>query len=144
MTDFLKSLRKAAPYFLFLALGALALAGPVLFPHLVAFLYHAAPAAGPAASGSEIAAGQQGGGWVSSGTVGSKYIIAAGALILMVVLIWRLQNLTHPEPSRWAREDYTADFKLLSPVEKFEAYGRMRLQYVLLAAAALVFAALVV
>lgn len=165
-----KRLRKASPYILFLALGVLALFGPLVFPRLVSALYHAnaptiedvAPATralatlGDAhaaavlaavqqnATGTEIAAGQQGGGWVPSGTVASKFITAAGALILMVVLIWRLQNLTHPGPTQWAKDDYTADFKLLTPVEKFEAYGRMRLQYVLLAAAALVFAALVV
>ena len=143
-TSVAKQVRKLVPYLLFALLGLAAVTGPLWFQPVVDALYHAHAAAGLAASSSEIAAGQQAGGWVPSGTVASKFITAAGALILMVVLIWRLQNLTHPAPSQWAKTAYSADWQVLTPVEKFEAYGRIRLQYVLLAIGAMVFAALVV
>lgn len=138
------ALRKAAPYLLFLLLGLAALSGPLLFPHVVGLFYHAAPATGPAASGAEIAAGQQAGGWVPSGTVASKFITFAGAYLLAVLVPWLVQHLTHPAPTRWAKTRYSGAFLALSYQEQFTVYGRLQLVIVIRATAALLFAALVV
>ena len=137
-------MRKLTPYLLFAALGLLMLAGARYFPALVAQLYHATAAPGPAASGAEIAAGQQGSGWVPSGTVASKFIAFAGAYLLAVLLPWLVQHLTHPAPTRWAKALYKLEFYQLSGAERFASYGRLQLVTVIRAAAALLFAALVV
>ena len=137
-------MRKLTPYLLFAALGLLMLAGARYFPALVAHLYHATAAPGPAASGAEIAAGQQGSGWVPSGTVASKFITAAGAYLLFVLLPWLVQHFTHPAPTKWAKGRYTVQFLLLPSSEQFSVYGRLQLITVIRAAAALLFAALVV
>lgn len=137
-------LRKLTPYLFFVTLGLLMLTGARLFPSAVQAFYHVVPSAGPAASSAEIAAGQQSSGWVPSATVASKFISAAGAYLLAVVLMWQVQKLTHPGPTRWAKEEYTVDFAGLSPEKKFEQYSRIRLHEVLLIVGSLLFAALVV
>ena len=148
-------LRKTLPYLLFLGLGLLMLAGAQLFPQAVAWLYHATAAAGPAASGAEAAAGQQASGWVPSAMVASKFITFAGAYLLAVLLPWAVQHLTHPVPTAWAKgpanpvhrnayNSYSAAFRELPAAEKFAVYSRLQLVNVIRAAAALLFAALVV
>lgn len=117
-------LRKLAPLFLFAALGMAMLAGAAYAPVLIAQFYHAA-GAGPAASGAEIAAGQQASGWVPSATVASKFIAFAGMYLLLVLLPWAVQHLTHPAPTRWAKTRYSAYFLSLSPQEQFTVYGRL-------------------
>lgn len=96
------------------------------------------------ANGAEIAAGQQASGWVPSATVGSKFIVFAGMYLLIVLLTWVAQHLTHPMPTRWAKRRYSVLFLTLSPEEQFAVYGRLQLVIVIRAAAAAVFAALVV
>ena len=137
-------LRKLAPVFLFAALGLAMLYGAAYAPVLIAKFYHAVPAAGPAASDAEIAAGQQASGWVPSATVASKFIAFAGMYLLLVLLPWGTQHFTHPAPTRWAKRRYSALFLLLSTEEQFAVYGRLQLVIVIRAVGAAVFAALVV
>jgi hypothetical protein len=142
-------LRKLAPFLLFIALGLAMLAGAAYAPVLIAKFYHVVPAAGPAASGAEIAAGQQASGWVpsatvASATVASKFIAFAGMYLLLVLLPWFVQHLTHPAPTRWAKRRYSALFLLLSPEEQFAVYGRLQFVIVIRAVGTAVFAALVV
>ena len=136
--------RKTLPYLLFAALGLLMLAGAQLFPQAVAWLYEATTAPGPAASTAEIAAGQQASGWVPSATVASKFITFAGAYLLAVLLPWLVQHLTHPGPTRWAKAQYSANFGSMQPHERIAENGRIQFVNVIRAAAALLFAALVV
>ena len=137
-------LRKLAPFLLFAALGVAMLAGAAYAPVLIAKFYHAVPAAGAAASGAEIAAGQQASGWVPSATVASKFIAFAGMYLLLVLLPWAVQHLTHPAPTRWAKTRYSAYFLSLSPEQQFTVYGRLQFTIVIRAAASALFAALVV
>lgn len=148
-------LRKLTPYLLFGALGLLMLAGAQFFPQAVAWLYDATAGPGPAATGAEVAAGQQASGWVPSATVASKFITFAGAYLLAVLLPWAVQHLTHPEPTRWAKgaanpgsptamNSYKLGFRSLDPIEKFAVNNHLQLVNVIRAAAALLFAALVV
>jgi len=137
-------LRKLAPYFLFAVLGVAMLVGAAYAPVLIAKFYHAVPTAGPAASGAEIAAGQQASGWVPSATVASKFIAFAGMYLLLVLLPWWVQHLTHPAPTRWAKTRYKNEFLSLSDEARFTVYGRLQLTIVIRAAASALFAALVV
>ncbi|GAB3669355.1 hypothetical protein GCM10027594_34250 [Hymenobacter agri] len=137
-------LRKTLPYLLFFALGLLMLAGAQFFPQAVTWLYKAAAAPGPAASGAEVAAGQQASGWVPSAMVASKFITFAGAYLLAVLLPWVVQHLTHPIPTRWAKVRYSKQFALLPSERQFAVNNHLQLVNVIRAAAALLFAALVV
>lgn len=137
-------LRKTLPYLAFLALGLLMLAGAQFFPQAVAWLYDATAAPGGAASGAEVAAGQQASGWVPSATVASKFITFAGAYLLAVLLPWGVQHLTHPMPTRWSKLRYSKDFVLLPREKQFAVNNHLQLVNVIRAAAALLFAALVV
>jgi hypothetical protein len=137
-------LRKLAPYLLFAALGVAMLAGAAYAPALIAKFYHVVPTAGPAASSAQIAAGQQASGWVPSATVASKFIAFAGMYLLLVLLPWVVQHLTHPMPTRWAKRRYSVLFLGLSAEEQFTVYGRLQLVIVIRAAASALFAALVV
>jgi hypothetical protein len=137
-------LRKILPYLLFGVLGLLMLAGAQLFPQAVAWLYDATAAPGMAASTAEIASGQQASGWVPSATVASKFITFAGAYLLAVLLPWLVQHLTHPMPTRWAKLRYSKQFVLLPHEKQFAVNSQLQLVNVLRAAAALLFAALVV
>ena len=137
-------LRKLAPYLLFAVFGVAMLAGAMYAPALIAKFYHVVPSAGPAASGAEIAAGQQGSGWVPSATVASKFIAFAGMYLLLVLLPWGVQHLTHPAPTLWAKTRYSREFLGLSDTERFGVYGRLQFVIVIRAVGAAVFAALVV
>ena len=137
-------LRKLAPFFLFAALGVAMLAGAAYAPLLIGKFYHAVPAAGPAASSAEIAAGQQASGWVPSATVASKFIAFAGMYLLLVLLTWTVQHLTHPAPTLWAKTRYSREFLALTDEQRFAVYGRLQLVIVIRAVGAAVFAALVV
>ncbi|MDO7888242.1 hypothetical protein [Hymenobacter cheonanensis] len=137
-------LRKLAPYLIFISLGVAMLAGAVYAPVLIAKFYHAVPSASPAASSAEIAAGQQASGWVPSATVASKFIAFAGMYLLLVLLPWVVQHLTHPAPTLWAKTRYSREFLGLSDEARFAVYGRLQLTIVIRAAASALFAALVV
>ena len=137
-------LRKITPYLIFLALGALFVVLKPVWQTAFTWLYHAVPVAGPSASSAQIEAAQASGGWVPSGTVASKFLTAAAAYVLFTILPWLVQHLTHPAPTRWAKQDYSRAFYYLSVQEQFASYGRLQLVNVIRAAAALLFAALVV
>jgi len=96
------------------------------------------------ANGAEIAAGQQASGWVPSATVASKFIAFAGMYLLLVLLPWWVQHLTHPAPTAWAKTRYKTEFLSLSDEARFTVYGRLQLTIVIRAAASALFAALVV
>lgn len=139
------ALRKFGPYLLFLALGVVMLYGPVLLHWLLAVI-HGAPAVGAHpgdATGAEIMADQQSAGWPTPGLVTGKLITAGGAYLFFIILRWLVQQLTHPKPTEWAKKGYSAEFEALPSRDKFAVYGNIRLNSVLLAAAALLFAALV-
>jgi hypothetical protein len=137
-------LRKIAPFLIFLALGVAMLAGAAYAPALIQKFYHVVFTGGPAASGPEIAAGQQASGWVPSATVASKFIAFAGMYLLLVLLPWGVQHLTHPAPTLWAKTRYSREFLGLSDTERFGVYGRLQFVIVIRAVGAAVFAALVV
>jgi hypothetical protein len=137
-------LRKVAPLLLFAGFGVAMLAGAMYAPALIAKFYQVVPSTGPAASGAEIAAGQQASGWVPSATVASKFIAFAGMYLLLVLLPWGVQHLTHPAPTMWAKTRYSREFLGLSDTERFTVYGRLQLTIVIRAAASALFAALVV
>ena len=63
--------------------------------------------------------------------------------MFFTILRWLVQQLTHPVPTAWAKTGYSADFATLTAKDKFSVYGTLRLNSVLLAAAALLFAALI-
>ena len=137
-------LRKAGPYLLFGVLGLAMLYGPMLL-HFVLDLVHGAPTLPHAgnATGAEIAADQQAAGWPTPGLVTGKLITAAGAFVFFTILRWLVQQLTHPVPTRWAKTEYSDAFDGLESRDKFSVYAGIRLNSVLLAAASLLFAALV-
>ena len=167
LVTLLGALRKSGPYGLFLLLGAAMLYGPQLLhqlldivngvgdaqahsqvvgslaavgdPKAIALL----PAAISDATGAQNLADQQASGWPTPALVTGKLIIAAAAYVFFTILRWLVQQLTHPEPTAWAKKGYSADFLALTPQEKFVVYGTLRLNSVLLAAAALLFASLI-
>lgn len=141
------ALRKAGPYALFLLLGVAMLYGPLLLRWLLDVVHHvpAAPAGEGLgnATGAEIVADQQAAGWPTPGLVTGKLITAGGAYVFFIILRWLVQQLTHPVPTRWAKTEYSDAFDGLESRDKFTVYAGIRLNSVLLAAAALLFAALV-
>ena len=148
-------LRKLTPYLLFAVLGILFVVLKPYYQEFFSWFYHATPLTAGNATGAQIEAAQAAGGWVPSGAVASKFLTAAAAYILFALLPWWVQRLTHPAPTAWAKgpadkaratEDtsYSVAFERLSFVEKFTVYQRLQLVNVIRAAAALVFAALVV
>jgi len=142
-----RSLRKAGPYALFFLFGLLMLWGPFVVHRVTSFVHNAPAGAAPGplgnATGAEVAAEAQAAGFPSFGLVTGKLITAAGAYVFMGVVLWALQQLTHPTPSRWAKTEYADAFDGLESLDKFAVYQRLRLHLILLGAAALVFAALV-
>lgn len=164
LTTISKSLRKAGPYLIFAVLGVAMLYGQrglqagtslvhgtahvSLHPHITSAgnpvlgdFVEARPSS--EMSGAEVAAEAQASGWVPAGTVTSKLITAGGAFLFFIILQWLSQHLTHPGPTRWAKNGYSEAFEALPDGEKFGAYGRIRLYSTLLAVGALLFAALV-
>lgn len=137
-------LRKAGPYALFLLLGVAMLYGPALL-HWLLDLVHGAPTTAHAgnATPAEIVADQQAAGWPAPGLVTGKLVIAASAYVFFIILRWLMQQLTHPAPTAWAKKGYSTEFDSLPGRDKFTVYAGLRLNSVLLAAAALLFAALV-
>lgn len=137
-------LRKAGPYALFLLLGVAMLYGPLLIAALTAAVHGATGAAhGGNATTAEILADQQAAGWPSFGLVSGKLVTAGGAFLFFTILRWLVQQLTHPAPTAWAKKGYSTEFDSLPGPDKFTVYGGLRLNSVLLAAASLLFAALV-
>ena len=137
-------LRKAGPYALFILLGVAMLYGPALL-HWLLDVVHGVPS-GPHAGNAttaEVVADQQAAGWPTPGLVTGKLITAGGAYLFFVILRWLVQQLTHPAPTAWAKAGYSTEFANLPSVERFRVYHALRLNSVLLAAAALLFAALV-
>lgn len=139
-----RALRKTGPYLLFVLFGVAMVYGPLLL-HGVMDAVHGvgAHAAGLNATSEEVAADQQAAGWPAFGLVTGKLITAGGAFLFFTILRWLVQQLTHPTPSRWAKTEYSDAFDGLESLDKFAVYGAIRLNSVLLAAAALLFAALV-
>ncbi len=137
-------LRKAGPYALFLLLGIVMLYGPTLLHWLLAVVHGAPTLPHPGnATDAEVVADQQAAGWPTPALVTGKLVTAGGAYLFFIILRWLVQQLTHPAPTAWAKRGYSIDFDSLPPADKFLVYGGLRLNSVLLAAAALLFAALV-
>ena len=136
-------LRKTFLYLFFIALGAVLLFGHGWLLALTSLLNHApdVPTATGNATGAEVAAQAQAGGWVQAGVVFSKLLAAGAAYVFFIILIWTVQRLTHPEPTRWAKEDYSADFKGRPVAEKFYVYGNLRRNLIWLAIGCLIFGA---
>ena len=163
----LSGLRKSGPYGIFLLLGAAMLYGPQLLHSLLDIVNNVhdtqahsqvvgslaaigdpkalalLPGAISDATGAQNLADQQASGWPTPALVTGKLIISAAAYVFFTILRWLVQQLTHPTPTAWAKTGYSADFTALSPQEKFVVYGALRLNSVLLAAAALLFASLI-
>lgn len=139
------SFRKVGPYLLFALLGVAMLFGQrALLTVTEAVHGVSGPVVATAnMTGAEVAADAQASGWVQAGAVTSKLITAGGAFLFFIILQWVAQQLTHPGPTSWAKKRYTAAFDALDDVEKFRAYGRIRLYSTLLAVGALIFAAVV-
>ena len=142
------------PFLVLLVLPAIYLALAVGFPDLLQTLLGAVPGR-LAASGAEIVAGQQASGFVPFAVIGSKLLTFCTTYAVLTLWPWALQGFTHPAPTRWAKgpargtqctpaNSYSAAFMHLDPVEKFTVYQRLQLSIVIRAAAAVLFAALVV
>lgn len=137
-------LRKSGPYVLFLLFLGVMLYGPGALPGLLELTQHApVTATGVNATGAQIALDQQASGWPALGLVAGKLITAAWAYVFFIILRWLTQQLTHPVPTQWAKKGYADAFIALPEGDKFKVYAGIRMNSVLLAAAALLFAALV-
>lgn len=160
-------LRKSGPYGIFILLGAALLYGPQILHNLLDMIHgvgaaqaHAQvvgslaaigdpkavalmPAALSDATGAQNLADQEASGWPTPALVTGKLLISAAAYVFFVILRWLVQQLTHPVPTAWAKTGYSTDFNSLSAQEKFIVYGALRMNSVLLAAAALLFASLI-
>ena len=143
------------PFLVLLVLPATYLALALFFPDLLHTLLGVVPTDRLAASGAEVAVGQQASGFVPFAVIGSKLLTFCTAYAVLTLWPWVLQRFTHPAPTRWAKgpargtactpaNSYSAAFLHLDPVEKFTVYQRLQLSIVIRAAAAVLFAALVV
>ena len=121
-------LRKLAPYFIFLSLGALFIisqlqAYNVLYWLAVHVQGLSTLATADAASPAQVWAEAQLSGWPSVGRATGKLIMAAAFFVLSSILPWLMQKLTHPAPARWKAGNYTADFDALPAEQKFTVSG---------------------
>jgi len=96
------------------------------------------------ASSAKIEAATAAGGWVPSGTVGSKYITFLGIYLLMVIWPFVVQRMTHPAPTKWQKTNYSAEFEKLTVLEKIASVRAIQQNNVWRAIGAALFAALVI
>jgi hypothetical protein len=137
-------LRKVALYLAFFALGVLFVAGHPLLQYLTSL---GVPHAGPGdlnATSAEVEASATASGWVPLGTATSKIIMAATFYVLSYILPWLFQQVTHPEPTAWTKENYKLEFHALPSLEKFTVVGRIGMNQSIRWAASLLAAALIV
>jgi hypothetical protein len=144
ITRLLSSVRSnLLPLAIFLVLGAAVLYGQRGMLALTSYVNNAQASAGTEMSGAEVAAQQQASGWVPAGT-GSKYLYAAGFFFLFIALVWLAQSITAKPQKRWAKRNYSREFLLLTPYERFQENRVGRWQLVALACASIIAAALIV
>lgn len=125
---FSSRLRKASLYAAFPALGVVFLFGEPMAHWLANMAYgvHDLPGAMEASPELKEASARVGG-WVPVGTATSKIILTISFYVLSYIIPWVVQRVTHPAPTRWAKENYKTDFDGLSVERKFEANGRLSL-----------------
>ena len=143
------------PALVLLVLPATYLTLALFFPDLLHSLVHAVGGDRLAASSAQVEAGRQASGFVPFALIGSKLLTFCVAYAVLTLWPWFVQRLTHPAPTRWAKgprrgtactpaNSYSAAFLHLLPEAKFVVYQKLQLAIVLRAAAAVLFAALVV
>lgn len=138
------SLRKLALYAAFMALGVAFLFGEPLAHWLANLAYGVHDLPGAVEASPELkAASARVGGWVPVGTATSKIILTISFYVLSYIIPWVVQRVTHPAPTKWAKEDYTTAFEGLSTERKFEANGRLSLNQSIRFACSMLAAALI-
>lgn len=138
------SLRKIALYAAFLLLGVAFLFGDPLAHWLANYAYgvHDLPGALEASPELKEAAARVGG-WVPVGTATSKIILAISLYVLSYLVPWVVQQVTHPAPTAWTKDYYTAEFMALPSADKFALVSRLSLNQSIRIAAAVLGAALI-
>jgi hypothetical protein len=83
------------------------------------------------------------GGYVQFGTLISKIIVLVIFYAIGSILPWAFQQLTHPGPTKWKKEQYTADFNALESRQKFEVDAKLGLNAAIRWAAVVIGACLI-